>query len=72
MTTITIPLDASLNDFINHEVKLGHVASKADLVRKAIQKYKEDQFIQNVLSAKQEIREGKGLKGDLDVLAKGF
>ena len=72
MTTITIPLDAELNDFVNREVKLGHAASKAELVRKAIQKYKEDQFIQSILLAKQEIRQGKGLTGDLDVLAKGF
>ena len=72
MTTITIPINDSLKGFIEDQVKLGHSASKAELVRVALQRYKEDLFIKEVLAAKQEIIDGQGLTGDLDALAEGF
>ncbi len=72
MTTITIPLDSELNGFINEQVKLGRVSSKADLVRQAIIRFKEEKFIEEILLAKREAKEGKIFKGDLDKLAEGF
>lgn len=72
MTTITIPITSDLNDFINDQVKIGEASSKADFVRRAIQKMKEEIFIRQILQAKQEAKQGKLLKGDLNKLAKGF
>lgn len=72
MTTITIPLNTDLNDFIEEQVRLGNAASKADIVRRAISRLKEEEFIKTILSARQEIKDGKVLSGDLDELAKGF
>jgi Arc/MetJ-type ribon-helix-helix transcriptional regulator len=72
MTTITIPINDTLNGFIEDQVKLGHTSSKAELVRLALQRYKEEIFINEIRAAKQEIKDGKGLTGDLDELAKGF
>lgn len=72
MTNISIPLNSKLNDYINEQVRLGKVSSKAELVRQAIIKYKEEEFIQSIREAQQEIKDGKGLIGDLDELAKGF
>ncbi len=72
MITITIPITESLNDFINEQVKLGHSANKADLVRKSLQKMKEDMFIESILNAKKEAKEGKLLQGDVIKLAKHF
>ncbi len=72
MTTITVPIDESLNDFLETQVKIGNASSKADLVRTAIKRYKEDEFIRQINQARQEIKDGKGLVGDLDELAKGF
>jgi len=72
MTTITVPLNTELNEFINEQVKLGKVPNKAELVRAAIIKYKEDTLITELLKAKQEAKEGKLFTGDLDVLAKRF
>jgi Arc/MetJ-type ribon-helix-helix transcriptional regulator len=72
MTTISIPITNELNSFIDEQVRLGNASSKAELIRRAIIKFKEDQFISSVLQAKQEIREGKALSGDLDRLAEGF
>ncbi|MDO8575389.1 MAG: hypothetical protein Q7R78_01670 [bacterium] len=72
MTTISIPLNSELNSYIDEQVRLGNASSKAELIRRAIIKFKEDEFINTILKAKQEIRDGKALKGDLDKLAKGF
>ncbi len=72
MTTITIPITAELNNFINSQVRLGEASSKADLVRRAIQNMKEDVFIRQILDAKAEAKAGKLLKGNLDELSKGF
>ena len=72
MTTISIPITNELNEFIGEQVELGKASSKADLIRRAIIKFKDDEFITSVLMAKQEIKEGKALVGDLDKLAGGF
>lgn len=72
MSTITVPLTPELEQFINSQLKLGNAKSKAELVRRAIQKMKEDEFVKTVLMAKQEVADGKALAGDLDILAKGF
>lgn len=72
MTTISIPLNNNLNNYIDTQVRLGNASSKAELIRRAIIKFKEDEFINSILKAKQEIKEGKALKGDLDKLAHGF
>jgi len=70
--TISIPISTELNDFINEQVRLGKASSKAELIRRAIVQFKEDTFVNTILQAKQEIRSGKALKGDLDTLAEGF
>ncbi len=72
MPTISIPITNDLNEFIEEQVELGKAASKAELIRRAIIKFKEDEFIATVLKAEQEIKDGKALVGDLDELAKGF
>ena len=72
MTTISIPISTELNDFINEQVRLGNASSKAELIRRAIIRYKENEFINTILRAKQEIVDGKALQGDLDTLAAGF
>lgn len=72
MTTISIPISGELNEYIDEQVRLGNAASKSELIRRAIQKYKEDEFVQTILRAQQEIKDGKILSGDLDTLAEGF
>lgn len=72
MTTISIPITAELNQFIDEQVALGNASSKADLIRRVLLKFKEEEFINSIRKAKQEIKDGKALTGDLDILAKGF
>ena len=70
MTTISVPLPPSMVEYIENEVRIGNFANKAQLVRKALDKFREDEAVNAVLRSEQEAREGKLFKGDLDELAK--
>lgn len=70
MSTLSVPLTPLLEEFINAQVKSGRAANKADVVRRALIAMTEEEAVQDVLLAQKEIREGKGLKGDLRELVK--
>ncbi len=70
MSTISVPLTPKLEEFINQQVKSGRAANKADVVRRALIAMTEEEAVQEVLLAQKEIREGKGLRGDLRELIK--
>lgn len=70
MSTLSVPLTAKLEEFINNQVKSGRAANKADVVRRALIAFTEEEAVQEVLLAQKEIREGKGLTGDLRELMK--
>lgn len=72
MTTISVPITSKLEESINNLIKSGYGSNKADVVRRAITRLAEEEAIQVVLRAQQEISEGKGLIGDLRELAKKF
>jgi Arc/MetJ-type ribon-helix-helix transcriptional regulator len=59
MTTVSVPLTRELDEFIEEQVRDGNVASKADLIRKAINLYKEEKFIKEILLSQKEVRDGK-------------
>ena len=61
MPTLSVPLVPRLEEAVNNLVKSGFVATKADVVRKAIARLVEDEAVMAVLKAEQEIAEGKGL-----------
>ena len=66
MTTISVPLPANLEEFVNKMVKDGNAANKADVVRKALKLLSEEEAVNAVLQAQRE----PNLKGDLRELAK--
>ena len=70
MTTLSVPVSAKLEEFIDQMVERGRAANKADVVRKALDLLAEEEAIASVLKAEQEIREGKILRGDLRDLMK--
>ena len=70
MTTLSVPLPAHLEEFINSQVKSGRASNKADVVRKALNRLAEDEAVQNIITAEKELRDGKGLRGDLRQLLK--
>ena len=72
MTTISVPIPAHMEEFIENQIKSGNAANKADVFRKALRLLAEKQAIDEVLEARKELGEGKGLKGDLKELAKKF
>ncbi|KKR70362.1 MAG: hypothetical protein UU13_C0007G0003 [Candidatus Nomurabacteria bacterium GW2011_GWB1_40_7] len=72
MTTLSIPVSGELEKFIERMVKDGKGANKADVVRRALREYEENEALENILQSEIEIAQGKGLRGDLRELAKKF
>ena len=70
MTTLSIPISGDLEKFIERMIKDGKGANKADVVRRALREYEENEVLNNILQAEKEIAEGKGLRGDLRELMK--
>lgn len=68
MSTLSVPLSADMLKKIEDMVRQGVATNKAELVRKAIDKFLEAQAIQAILDAQKEPR----LSGDLRKLAKKF
>lgn len=70
MSTISVPIPHNLENFINEMITRGIASNKAEVVRQALVRYAEDQAVEAVLRAEQEVREGKILRGNLDELMK--
>lgn len=70
MPTISVPLPVALNDYVTKAVRRGEAPTKAALIRRAVQHYAEESAIQAVLRAKQDVREGKVVYGDLRKILK--
>ncbi len=68
MTTLSIPVSGELEKFINKMVKEGRGSNKADVVRRALNAYSENEAVEAVLRAQAE----PNLKGDLRILMKKF
>ena len=66
MSTLSVPLTADMLKKIEALIRQGVAGNKAELVRRAIDKYIEDQAVQAVLQAEME----PSLEGDLDELIK--
>lgn len=66
MSTLSVPLPPHLEEFIKEQVKIGHAANKADVVRKALKLLEEEEAINAVLRAEKE----PILRGDLRKLMK--
>ena len=65
MTTITIPLDFSLLNFINSEISEGNAESKAHIVRYALNRLKDERALSRIKEAEEDIKNGKVYSGDL-------
>lgn len=67
MTTLSVPIPAELEGFINDQVKSRRSPNKAAVVRYALHRLAEEEAVQAVLTAEREIAEGKILRGELHV-----
>lgn len=72
MTTISVPIRANQEEFINSMIKQKLANNKAEVVRKAIDLLVENEAIAAVLRAEQELLEGKVFRGDLRKILKKF
>lgn len=72
MSTLSVPLTPRLEEFINSQIKSGRAANKADLVRRALTAFSEEEAVQEVLEAHREVMDGKILRGDIRQLMKKF
>jgi Arc/MetJ-type ribon-helix-helix transcriptional regulator len=72
MSAITIPLTPDLDLFINNQIKHGFIKSKAELVRQALNNYREDLEVREIMQAREEYKKGLYFKGDLREIAKNF
>lgn len=70
MSVATVPLNKETENALENMVKNGVGSSKADVIRKAINKLAEEQAILDVIEAEREIKKGSVFKGDLKELAK--
>ncbi|MDP3962574.1 MAG: hypothetical protein Q8Q03_01790 [bacterium] len=66
MPTISVPIPPSMAEFIENQIKMGKASNKAEVIRKAIAMFRENEAIEEVLRAQKE----PSLKGDLRELAK--
>lgn len=72
MTTLSVPVSQELLDFINRMVESGEAETKAEVVRRALRKYAEDEVVSAVMQSRKDIKEGKVFSGDLMDLVKEF
>lgn len=69
MTTLSVPLPPHLEKMVN-ELAKKRGSNKAEVVRYALNLLAEEEAVQAVLKAEQELSDGKGLRGDIKELAK--
>ena len=69
MTTLSVPLNAELTDFIDSVITENKAETKAGVVRMALQWFQEHMIMQEVLQAEQDLKEGNILRGNLSDLA---
>jgi Arc/MetJ-type ribon-helix-helix transcriptional regulator len=70
MTTITIPINKELENFIEEELRSGTSESKAHLVRYALGRLQEERALERLQEAETDIKEGRVYSGKLRTLLK--
>ncbi len=70
MTTITVPINTELEQFIADEIKSGKSETKAHVVRYALMRLREERGLERLKEAATDIVEGRVYTGSLAVLAK--
>jgi Arc/MetJ-type ribon-helix-helix transcriptional regulator len=69
MSTLSVPISQGHETFIDEMIQRGVAPTKAEVVRQALTRFAEDQAVEAVQRAEQEIRDGKTLRGNLRHLA---
>lgn len=72
MSILTLSIDSELERFIDSQVQSKKTGNKSAFVRDALNFFREELEVREILQASREVREGKIFKGDLRELAKKF
>ncbi|MDO8407611.1 MAG: hypothetical protein Q7S95_00025 [bacterium] len=72
MSTISIPISSDQERFINSYIKEGKADNKAQVVRRALSQFAEEEAIRVVLEAAQEVKDGKIIRGDIREILKRY
>jgi len=72
MTTITVPIDRELEDFIKSEIESGRSETKAHVVRYALKQLREERALEGIREAERDIKEGRVYRGDLRTILKNM
>lgn len=70
MSNISIPINAELEDSLNQYIEKNNATSRADVVRKALYEFLENEAVMSVLRSEQEIKEGKVIRGNINDILK--
>jgi Arc/MetJ-type ribon-helix-helix transcriptional regulator len=70
MTTISIPLPNDLIKFIDSQITSGEVDNRAQAVRKALRKFREDVEMWEIMESSEQIKRGLFFEGDLRSIIK--
>ena len=70
MSILSVSLPAEIEAFIEREIASGEFETKSQIVKKALRQLEEELALQRILKAEQEIRDGKGIEGDLREIIK--
>lgn len=62
MTTISVPIDEKMEKFINSQIEKGTAENKAQVVRKALSLFAEEQALMEVLESQSDVKNGRILK----------
>ncbi len=69
MTTLSIPVDNTLMQFITNMIDTHKADSKAEVVRRALHQMREEEALKDVVEARTDIAQGKLYKGSLRELS---
>lgn len=69
MTTLSIPVDDTLMQFVNSMITSRKAESKTQVVRRALYNMREEEALKDITEARADIAQGKVYKGNLRELA---
>ncbi len=69
MTTLSIPIDKTLERFVDDMISSKKAANKTQVVRNALYKMREDEALKDLIEARADVAQGKVYKGNLRELA---
>lgn len=70
MTTISVPMPKDLIEFVDSIIASGEAENRAQAVRKAVRKMREQIEINDIFEASRQIRQGLAYTGDLREILK--